>query len=77
MATEAIHVGAPSLTSLPAAVNSELLCFIVDRSKIMRFMTLWKYAVIFYTEEEIVALRDVIIACSANPMGLAYQNGQE
>jgi len=61
MATDAIHdVGAPSLTSLPAAVNSELLCFIVDRSQIMTVDDLVKICSDFYTEEETVAARDVI-----------------
>ena len=49
-------VGAPSPTPPPAAVNSELLCFITDRSQIMAVDDLVKICSDFYTEEEIVAV---------------------
>jgi len=54
-----IHDSVVSL-SVPAAVNSELLCFIADRCHILSVDDLVKICSDFYAEDEIVAARDLI-----------------
>jgi len=56
--------------SIPAAVNSELLCFIADRCHILAVDDLVKICGDFYAEDEIVTARDLINSLFSKSDGL-------
>jgi len=67
------------VSTMPAVVNSELLCFVADRSQIMTADDLVKVCSDFYTDDEIVSARDLInsLTCKSDGQRLPKRKTQD
>ena len=68
------------VSTMPAVVNSELLCFVADRSQIMTADDLVKVLCSdFYTDDEIVSARDLInsLTCKSDGQRLPKRKMQD